>query len=116
MRKSSIDLYSGSFLDITDDVEDEQDPDPMANMANLVDVMLVFACGLMLALITYWQLDLPDVNQIVQQEKLTEIEDVEVNDKTLSVNGNNYSERGTVYEDTDTGKMYLLSEEDSGSK
>ena len=31
---------------------------PLDGLANLADVMLVFACGLMLALITYWNLSL----------------------------------------------------------
>ena len=29
-------------------------PNPMENLANLVDVMLVFACALMIAIITHW--------------------------------------------------------------
>lgn len=110
-----IDLLS-SDLDFAHPLAEADEPDPMANMANLVDVMLVFACGLMLAIITYWNLDLPDIKQIVQQKEMTEVKDIDVTDETLSVNGNNYSERGTVYEDTDTGKMWLLQEDKSGKK
>ncbi len=40
---------------------DGEDINPMDGMANLADMMLVFACGLMLALITYWNVDVSGV-------------------------------------------------------
>lgn len=82
--------------------------DPMAGITNLVDAMLVFACGLMLALLTYWNLDLPNVQQVVERQDMTEVNDVEVTDEQLSADGISYNERGTVYEDPTTGQLYLL--------
>lgn len=35
----------------------KEDTDPMASVANIADIMLVFACGLMMALVTVWNID-----------------------------------------------------------
>ena len=47
-----------------------QDENPLEMMANLMDVMLVFACGLMLALIVNWNVDLggQEVDYVSEQE------------------------------------------------
>ncbi len=47
-----------------------QDENPLEMMANLMDVMLVFACGLMLALIVNWNVDLggQEVDYVSGQE------------------------------------------------
>ena len=36
----------------------ESEGSPMESIANIVDVMLVFACGLLLALVTVWNVDI----------------------------------------------------------
>ena len=39
-------------------LREDEDVQPMQYVANLTDVMLVLACGLMAAVITFWQVDL----------------------------------------------------------
>lgn len=109
-RRNHMDLsgFGGS-----DAFKQEEDVDPMSNIANLVDTMLVFACGLLIALVTYWNLELPDVSKVVQQQQMTEIEDINVQEDELIADGSSYTEKGMVYEDED-GQMWLL--EESGSR
>ena len=89
-------------------LEESAGVDPMSNIANLVDVMLVLACGLMLALVTFWQIDLPNVSEIVNEQELTEVQDVEEVSESIDSSGSTYSELGTVYEDSETGKKYMI--------
>ncbi|MDD4378175.1 MAG: DUF2149 domain-containing protein [Eubacteriales bacterium] len=82
---------------------------PMENVANLVDVMLVFACALMIAIVTYWKVDLSNVLDVVDKEQLVEVEDLQesIKDKSQS---DQYESKGQVFEDPDTGKMYIISD------
>ena len=93
--------------------EASEDINPMDGVANLADVMLVFACGLMLALILNWNLDVGGMaNQSVQVEQgqeITEIEGSLTDDNTSSLNQDTqYEELGMVYRDPDTGKLYMV--------
>lgn len=92
--------------------EPEDDVDPMSSVANIADAMLVFACGLMVALVVAWEVDLSTVKE-VELTETEQIEDVETLQDILSAEGSNYIQRGTVYQDPKTGTMYLL--EDTGS-
>ena len=52
------------------------DENPLEMMANLMDVMLVFACGLMLALIVNWNVDLGGSQEVdyVNGQEVTDTE------------------------------------------
>lgn len=87
---------------------------PLDGVANLADVMLVFACGLMLALITYWNVDVSgaaeSVSEPVSGVEITEDvaragESAEVPDQE------GLEEYGVVYRDPATGKLYILAED-----
>ena len=93
-------------------VEAEDDVDPMSSVANIADAMLVFACGLMVALVVAWEVDLSAVQEVELTDS-EQIEDVETLQDILSAEGSNYIQRGTVYQDPKTGTMYLL--EDTGT-
>ncbi|MCD8099432.1 MAG: DUF2149 domain-containing protein [Oscillospiraceae bacterium] len=79
----------------------------MENVANLVDAMLVLACGLMIALITRYNVNL----QILDVQTMTEVQDLEImeNDANSESSGSAYNELGVVYQDPETGTMYLIS-------
>lgn len=91
-----------------------EDINPMDGLANLADVMLVFACGLMLALITYWNVDVATVTNGTadvqnQQEITQDISDAENGDAD-SVSEDGLQQYGMVYIDPETGKLYMVTE------
>lgn len=91
---------------------DSEPESPMAHIGNLSDIMLVLACGLMVAIIMFWQVDLSSNSvRIVDKKELKETDKLTIDDDG-SVNGN-YHSKGSVYEDPKTGKMYVvMTEED----
>ena len=94
--------------------EEEPDVDPMSSVANIADAMLVFACGLMVALVVAWNVDLEAVKQ-VELDNSQQVDDVTSLQDILSAEGSSYIQRGTVYQDPKTGTMYLV-EEESGAE
>ena len=85
----------------------EEDFDPMSSMGNLADVMLVFACGLLQALIINWNVD---VAQVAQQQPETkyEVEGIEEGESQTIEGESQLQEMGTVYMDPETGKYYVV--------
>ena len=83
-----------------------EDVDPMTSMSGIGDVMLVFAVGLMTALVVAWSVDL---NQFAEDDVGAEIEDVEQMEEELEGTGS-YVEAGKVYLDPATGRYYLVQE------
>ena len=90
----------------------EQKINPMDGMANLADVMLVMACGLMISLISSWNVDIgagpqkpiqPSPSAQVQQ--VEGIEDSGINE-TDATSG--YEEMGKVFRDPETGQLYMV--------
>ena len=81
--------------------------DPMSSVANLSDAMLVFACGLLIALVVAWNVDLGAVTQ-VEIDESQQLDDVQMMEGLLDGSGTTYVQRGTVYEDPNTGTLYLL--------
>lgn len=95
----------------------EEDINPMDGVANLSDVMLVFACGLMLALITYWNVDVSGVTGSIDVslgEEITESVEGFGSDKNDEESSDKEYEKipGTVYRDPVTGQMYLVVEDE----
>lgn len=85
-----------------------EDVDPMTSMSGVGDVMLVFACGLMIALVTAWSVDLGQFSQVDIGE---EVQDVETSEQGSPDSDGNYIEMGKVYMDAETGQYYLVEEE-----
>ncbi len=86
----------------------EEGVNPMENLANLVDVMLVFACALMIAIITYWKVDLNSIMGIVSEDDLEKVEDYTESIES-NIDSNRFESKGTVYEDPETGDLYIIS-------
>ena len=84
----------------------ESEGSPMESIANIVDVMLVFACGLLLALVTVWDVDIgldrPDNNNMYEVSDVVE--------DSQSVSKDNLQEAGKVYRDPATGNLYFIEE------
>lgn len=91
-----------------------EEVDPMSSMSNIGDVMLVFACGLMVALVVAWNVDLAEFTQ-VDMEKEIQQDDIEKITEQLYGEGNSFVEKGKVYQDPTTGKFYLVEDVDDES-
>lgn len=87
----------------------DEDPKPMDGVANLSDAMLVFACGLMIAIAVNWKVDLKIQKVDVEPENL--ITENEINEVISDTSDDSvYQEMGKVYKDPDTGDMYMVSD------
>ncbi len=86
----------------------QEDVQPMQYVANLTDVMLVFACGLMAAVITFWQVDLNQVKTEVDPDKIQQVDPSEVIQESGNVPTEGLTNRGVVYEDPETGDWYII--------
>lgn len=84
----------------------DAEPDPMAVMGNLVDVMLVFACGLIAALLArspdLQQVLQPEVQDVTQGRELPRLPDA------AGEGGAGMQSVGTVFRDPETGKLILI--------
>jgi hypothetical protein len=89
---------------------EEDGVNPMHYLPNLPDVMLVLAVALLVALISFWNVDVSSVSAF-DPSQLQPVEgDLEQGEPVDSLAGEDYREVGTVYQDTATGEMYLLVE------
>jgi hypothetical protein len=106
-------LADGGRLSATG--EKKESINPMDGIANLADVMLVLACGLMVALIVSWNVDIGRSETLVgvdEGTQMTEVDGVTQPDGTTGTpsEGNGYEEMGKVYRDPTTGKLYMVLE------
>ncbi|MFQ3193661.1 MAG: hypothetical protein ACI9N3_000473 [Colwellia sp.] len=105
---------------------DSQEQEPLGPLANLIDIMLVFACGLIAALVALS----PELGQHFQVNQLesstgkqssVKIQPVDSVGKELTStpealknklkSQEGYQSMGQVYRDPETGKLILISNE-----
>jgi len=85
----------------------------MEGITNIMDVMLVLASGLMLALSVYWNIDLGPVGERVDLRQGQEVtEGLDLRDDLIEIQGEGelYERMGTVYKDPRTGKLFMLTD------
>lgn len=83
-----------------------EDVNPQAYIVNLADCMLVLACGFMVALISYWNIQVaPGKN--IDSENLQQVNPSTIDSESLST-GNYYQDVGRVYRDPQTGALYMV--------
>jgi hypothetical protein len=99
---------------------DNQEQEPLGPLANLIDIMLVFSCGLIAALVAvspelkqHFQINKKDSTAQVQAvssvgKELTSAPEA-LKNKLQSQTG--YQSMGQVYRDPKTGKLILISNE-----
>lgn len=95
----------------------EEEINPMDGLANLADVMLVLACGLMLALIINWNVDIAGIEgsavsvdkgqEVSELQGLAGSEGEQINDETQ------YEKMGVVYKDPVSGKLYMVTTDEN---
>lgn len=84
---------------------DGHDEGPMASMANLLDLMLVFACGLIAALMTLSV----DIQQHFQPQTVTQGQELtQPPESAAPGQGQGMESVGQVYRDAKTGKLILI--------
>ena len=103
--------FMGSGGLVSTSYADAEDADPRVGLVNLADVMLVFACGLMLALVSFWNLDISRMTEVMEADEMAEVEGIEDMEDQLGEGGANFTQLGMVYQDPMTGKMYMLKED-----
>lgn len=90
----------------------KEDDEPLGPLANLVDIILVFACGLIAALVALSpnlqdHFNVKNETTVISQGK--EMIDVPKNIKEKMDGTNGYESLGQVYKDPKTGKLILIS-------
>lgn len=87
-----------------------EEVDPMSSLGNIGDIMLVFACGLMVALVVAWNVDLGKFTQVQMDQEIQQDEIEQITEEFYG-EGNAFVAKGTVYQDPVTGKYYLVEDE-----
>lgn len=67
----------------------------MESVVNLIDIMLIFACGLMVSIASLWNINLQAADQMNK------------------LKNDSYQNIGQVYEDPETHKLYIIKPADS---
>jgi hypothetical protein len=80
---------------------DQSDEDPRASLVNLVDVMLVFACGLIAAIAG-------SQGAIKPPQPVERGRQIERPASGVTQDGSGYDRVGEVYRDPKTGKLVLI--------
>ena len=88
------------------------DFNPIEGAVNIIDVMLVFACGLMLSLITNWNVDF-SVKQVdlSQGKEVSQVESLQKSAEGAQDPQSAYQKMGVLYRDPVSGKMYMYAED-----
>lgn len=84
---------------------------PLEGAINIVDAMLVFACGLMLSLVIHWNVDLGQMGERLEVDRgqeMTQDPDIQNNLIETQGQGDLYERIGTVYKDPNTDKLFML--------
>ena len=103
-------LYNARTKGTLRTVKKPEEFNPMEGVGNLADAMLVFACGLILALIISWNVNLDETGSITgsAQGQKYEISDYGSASSQQMDADNQLQEMGTVYQDLTTGKYYVI--------
>lgn len=90
----------------------DEEVNPLEGAINIVDAMLVFACGLMLALAINWNVDLGKGQRINLEKGREVINNPEIRSDLIETQGEGelYERMGTVYKDPATGELFMLTD------
>lgn len=85
-----------------------EDVNPSAYIVNMVDCMLVLACGFLVMLMLHWNIATTTMDE-VDESSMEEVDPEQMPEDVTSV-GSYYIDAGKVYQDPNTGKLYLVQE------
>ena len=83
-----------------------EDVNPMEFLANLSDVMLILAVGIMLALILHWEVEIQSTEEATETEGKESVSFSEDDLQNMDQMPEDVKEMGNVYYDPQTGKYY----------
>lgn len=83
---------------------DEEDVNPLEGIANMADLMLVLAVGIMVALVMNWNVNISSVNDLKELNNAEYLNGKQVQQQTGS---EGLEKKGVVYMDPKTGKYYI---------
>lgn len=98
-------------------LQSEEDFNPLSSLANLADVMFVFSVGLLVALVSVYNVSptsgsagkpkqaIIDVKQGKEMESLPQVD---------SKTGSGFEQMGTVFKDPKTGELIMVQPVDEG--
>lgn len=89
----------------------KEEDEPLGPLANLVDIILVFACGLIAALVAISP-NLQEHFNVNESQKVSQGKELAQIPKDIKKNldsGNGFESLGQVYKDPKTGKLILIS-------
>jgi hypothetical protein len=94
----------------------DDDVNPMEGVVNIVDAMLVFACGLMLSIVIFWNVDLRPNDMVPVKQGVDQLAADELQSKGESIDSvqEGMEEIGKVYRDPVTGNIYLMEQTGEG--
>ncbi len=108
MAIGSKSLLDSQLLNLGDD---DGDDDPRTGLVNLADVMLVFACGLIVALVARYNVNLTEYQPDDDMEHVTQ--QTQEAQQEIMASSATYNEFGTVYQDAETGELYIVKNSDA---
>ena len=88
----------------------DEDFSPMEGVGNMADAMLVFACGILLALIISWDVDISEQGEIHNTGTRYQVEGIDDATTTTIESEDDLEEMGKVFRDPKTGKYYVVEE------
>ena len=92
-----------------------EDFSPLESIINIVDAFLVCMVGVLSMLVIYYNVNLTQVATSDISQDMTEVGDITGESQDITAN-ENYERMGSVYVDSRTGQMYVVTEnEDSGN-
>lgn len=92
-------------------IKNKEEINPLDGLGNLADAMLVFACGLMVALIVNWSIDVKLEKQKIDLSKGRDVTGIDsIHDKIIEEDNSPdaYERMGTVYKDPKSGRLFML--------
>lgn len=91
-----------------------EDVNPSAYIVNLADCMLVLACGFMVAMIAFWNIDIANI-EALEKDRLEQV-NPDTLPSDLQSGGSYYVEAGTVYMDPNTGDLWMVTTEEASAE
>jgi hypothetical protein len=82
----------------------DEDVNPLDGIANMADLMLVLAVGIMVALVMNWNVNISSVNDLEELNNAEYLNGDQVKQETGS---EGLEKKGVVYMDPETGKYYI---------